>query len=368
MLLTALARAADDAAMRVQRCARLALAALVLAVQPAVAEAARYELHVLDVVSGADRTVVRSEVHEYTPLRFESGDALTLLRSGGGHDEVQRLMLADGRRTALTPQHLPGGSPPFPAVAPDGRLAAFAPVGRRPRATYRVWIGRPSGKVIAWLRPTYRFDGTVAWSSDGRQLVVLGPRRPTLWTVDVFSRTGRFVRSVALRNTRYLQSPALSPDGTRLLVNRWSTVRGGPSEASVVDLSSGQVTRLQPEREAYHDGSGGFPLSGATWSPTGAMILALRDPGLQLELFEASSLGRIQTLVPPHQVWGSASWSPDGMRALVLELGDYGNGLLMLDLTSGAPVLRELVPLGRRDIVATAWAPDSQTVAYDSSR
>src|SRR3954452_7791578 len=104
--------------MHVQRLVLIALIALVGLIGQPVGASARSELHLLDTDLGADRSVVVSAAHEYTPLVFsDSGDALTMLRSGGGHDELQRASLTDGSRTHLSSQRLPGGSDPLPAVS-----------------------------------------------------------------------------------------------------------------------------------------------------------------------------------------------------------------------------------------------------------
>jgi hypothetical protein len=66
----------------------------------------RYRLHLLHVGSGTDEVLVGSDAYEYTPLAFSGfGTELTILRSGGGHDQIQRLSLTDRRRSLPSPGH-----------------------------------------------------------------------------------------------------------------------------------------------------------------------------------------------------------------------------------------------------------------------
>jgi WD40 repeat protein len=355
--------------MHVQRLILIALIALAgLIGQPAGASA-RFELHLLDAASGADRSMVVSAAHEYTPLVFSnSGDALTMLRSGGGHDELQRMSLTDGSRTRLSSQRLPGGSDPLPAVSVDGRLVSPSPIVRGRTVRWHVWIARLNGHVITWLPRHYIDTPSVSWPPDGKRVVVVGPHAHYHWTLDVFTRTGRLVTSLALGPRPYVQAPQLSPDNMRVLLNLPPSRRRGTAQATVVDLGTGRRALLQPALAPLPSGKGREPLSWATWSPLGNVVLATRAPGLQVELFDAVSLRQTHVLSPPHQVYApSAVWSPNGQRVLLTEIGDAGDGLLMIDLSSGQPVARELAPIKRGDIVAVVWSHDSRIVAYDRS-
>src|SRR5437773_3683325 len=101
--------------MRVRRLVLLALLTISVAAPGAAARSWRYELHLVNVDDASERTLVRSDGHEYTPLAFASATTMIVLRSGGGHDQVQRLSLDDARRTSLFAQRLPSGSDPLPA-------------------------------------------------------------------------------------------------------------------------------------------------------------------------------------------------------------------------------------------------------------
>src|SRR3954468_4251539 len=94
--------------MRVQRSVLLAILAAAVLTAGATAAVPRTELHLLNVDSGADRTLIVSPpTVEYRPLEFSAaGDAVTVARSGR-RTVIQRLSLAGGTHTTLSSRRLP---------------------------------------------------------------------------------------------------------------------------------------------------------------------------------------------------------------------------------------------------------------------
>lgn len=338
-----------------------------LVAPPANAATARNELHLLDVDTGADRSLLVSPpTVEYLPLEFSAaGDAITLARSGRA-TVIQRLSLADGTRTTLSSKRLPDA---LGALSTDHRFAGAEAIVRGRTVRWHVRITRLSGSLVTWLPRHYLDSPSLAWSPDGERLVVVGPdalRHGTYrWRVDTFTRGGRLAGSLSLGYRPAAQVMQVSADDARALLNLWprdpSTAR-----ATVLDLRTGRLAALQPTLEPLTSGGGAEPVSWPAWSPAGDVIVATREPGLQIELFDGTSLDRTQILVPPAPIdHGHPTWSPDGQRVLLTELADPGTGILMIDLAGPTPVMREVVPIQRGDIDAVTWAPDSRTIAYD---
>jgi hypothetical protein len=353
--------------VHVRRSVLLAILASAVVTPGAAAATPRNELHLLDADTGADRAfLVSPPTIEYLPLEFSAGgDALTVARSGR-HTVIQRLSLADGTRTTLSSRRLPDAPG---ALSIDHRFAGAEAIVRGRTVRWHVRITRLSGRLVTWLPRHYLAPPSLAWSPDGERLIVVGPDALShgiyRWRADTFTRGGRLAGSLSLGYRPAAQVMQLSADGARALLNLWprdpSTAR-----ATVLDLRTGGLAALQPTLEPLTSGGGAEPVSWPAWSPAGDVIVATREPGLQIELFDGASLDRTQILVPPAPIaHGRPTWSPNGQRVLLTELGDQGTGILMIDLAGPTPVMREVVPIQPGDIDAATWAPDSRTIAYD---
>jgi hypothetical protein len=353
--------------MRVRRLVLLAILASGVVLPAASAAAPRNELHLLDADTGVDRPLLVSPpTVEYLPLEFSAaGDSLTMARSGR-ITVIQRLSLADGTRKTLSSGRLPEA---LGALSTNHRFAGTDAIVRGRRVRWHVRITRLSGKLVTWLPRHYLDSPSLAWSPGGERLVVVGPdalsRGTYRWRVDTFTRSGRLVGSLSLGYRAAAGVMQVSAGAARALLNLWPR-RRGTARATVLDLATGRLSALQPALDPLTSGGGAEPVSWPAWSPAGDVIVATREPGLQVELFDGASLDRTQTLVPPTPIaHGRPTWSPDGRRVLMTELGDHGTGILMIDLAGPTPAMREVVPIQRGDIDAITWAPDSRTIAYD---
>jgi serine/threonine protein kinase len=170
-------------------------------------------------------------------------------------------------------------------------------------------------------------------------------------------RHGKTVGTVGPPGTLY--SPAVSPDGTRAVVN--DGVRFGQSDLWVIDLSSGRPTRLTFARDvdspgfwsrdgtriAYSAGTGGDTLYEKASSGVGEAKELLREPGLR------------------H--WPS-DWSRDGRFLLywIWNAPKTGSDVWVLPLQGNRkPVLLLGEPFNEW---AGAFSPDMRWIAYSDLR
>lgn len=180
-------------------------------------------------------------------------------------------------------------------------------------------------------------DGVLAWSPDGRHVAIGGGR---IVVIDAYTGAVTAEWSTPGETTAL----AWSPDGQTLAagVNTAGWVYDG-----WVILYDGQGV---PQRSWYavHQDLGGL-----AWSPTGDRIVAVgntefgvwTNAGLPLYHFvNASTTGL------------SASWSPDGTRFALGEIG----GPLIIDAATGQPVNP---PIQIGDWYEVAWSPTGDRIA-----
>ena len=150
------------------------------------------------------------------------------------------------------------------------------------------------------------------------------------------------------RNTR----PSFSPDGSRLVFERWRT--GVRSDLYLLELATGDLTQL-----TLHDATDAH----GRWFPDGERIgfLSARDVGLG---FYGLGIGG----APPARLHGFESeidWarlSPDGRSVAYHDAHRRGTvDIWVLDLASGSA--RQLTGDDRREAFPV-WSPDSRRLAF----
>jgi WD40 repeat protein len=236
---------------------------------------------------------------------------------------------------ALTQVRDPGPYSGF-AVTPLGTFVAFSPDGSM------LAIGSYDGRVQLWDLRTGMFKQTltpqssrlkaVAFSKDGKKLIAAGSF-VTVWDTDNFG-PGQRIETSGLD-----VSVACWPDSTRLAV-------GGQAFAGVeiVDLSTGKVARLDPNRTDR--------VLGVALSPD-ARYLAFGED----ELVVAWSLEEKQKEFEVAAPWPRAiAFSPDGQTLATA----VQNGLQFWNARTGVPIDGLPAPRG---VVSLAYSNDGRLLA-----
>jgi dipeptidyl aminopeptidase/acylaminoacyl peptidase len=234
-------------------------------------------------------------------------------------DEIWTMRADGSERTRLT--DTPGeATSRQPDWSPDGKQVAFA----RGAEEESIWvrdfatgsehrITRPKGAVI---------DGDPDWSPDGGTIVFarhrFGRNRISTAVVAIDLATGRertLARTSSRRSLVFYGSPALSPDGTRLLYTLTKLDRTAHFAPTmyVLDVTTGKSTKV-----AARGGDG-------EWSPDGRRIAftSIRDRNgescgsdecsWQGELYLANADGTGLTRLTENKGHdGQPAWVPDG--------------------------------------------------------
>ena len=172
-------------------------------------------------------------------------------------------------------------------------------------------------------------------------------------------------------------TPAIewSPDGSKLLVQRWGY---GVRALEVRDETGKVVWTVDPRARADY----------GRWSPDGTRIAFVHvppepgpfvhvPPGLDLVLFVASSDGRLRTRIAAHV--REFSWSPDGTKlayaACARRCGPSraqgAHGLVIADASGRRAPHPVPLPTGAgapgRTLTDVQWSPDGSLIAFLSN-
>ena len=288
--------------------------------------------------------------------------------------------LPDGRRFIYYEQSA-GGGQVFAGVI-DGSLrkplvdsteaAVFAPPGfllfvrgtsllvQRLDLEAMALVGQPS-VVAADVAPGF-LSGRAAFSASETVLAFARSREGRPGELAWFDDAGRRVGAIAQPAGVEHLNPAISPDGTRIAVNRMDPHTGN-WDIWIIDAERGVQTRV-----TFHEASDSDPI----WSPDGKQILFASNRGGRAGLYTKSADGTgAETALFQSDRPGAAvvpsDWSRRG--TLVFSHSNFppaGWALSMLELSSGQPP----IPLSDRSRFA-AYAgrvsPDGQWLAYASS-
>ncbi|MGA2285671.1 MAG: hypothetical protein ABSG55_05335 [Dehalococcoidia bacterium] len=249
----------------------------------------------------------------------------------------QGRVLADGE----SPDWLLDGSEPF--WSPDGSKIAYL---RVITSSHSPWVESLNVKTadgsgpdvkVADLKDGWNLDRLVAWSPDGRSLVVPVQASPMSEMVSFDPVSGDLQRvPLADNETEY----AVDPDGSRFLVN-----------------SGGEIVGMDGSRRNLDVSQAG---SCFDWPKDGLPPLCVGPTGLKTMHFDT---GEVKTLLSGDVA--AAAWSPDGSRiALVsnlkLDVFDPATGAV----TPIAPDLNTPSPNVYGLAGWPAWSPDSSRIAF----
>lgn len=254
----------------------------------------------------------------FVSIPFEDGNAEVWMMSADGEDRRKLTSLQRENSTALAD----GGFHPatgkglsfFPAVAPDGRRAAFASILRTPATLHAVLftLDLASTALEPRVRLPWQRLGPVAWSRDGRSLAYVADVSGTyeLWTLSLTSgRTTQLTRSEL-----HMWSPSWAPSDSIVFAARPRSVgdpvlglrERGRWGLFVCDASTGSFEPLLQDRDDTFS---------PAWDPTGTRVafVSRRRDAWELNVLDVASR-RVSTLHRDPNYVDHPAWHPSGSR------------------------------------------------------
>lgn len=235
-----------------------------------------------------------------------------------------------------------------------------------PTQTFDVFDARGRRVSRRVLRTADVAAGEVAVSPDGRRIAYLGPSRDREEV-----NTGELIVAGRRLLSRARGTPAWSPDGKRIAVERWSLPDahgdegGSPPRVVILDPASGQIRRTLrgsapswlPDGRLVVFRGGSLIVDGRTilrgdqteWDAYAGRIAAGGGPVRIVNLAD----GMVTQLTD--QPVGDVSWSPDGTKLAALA----HDRILLVD-SSGA---HELTRIAGRLLFDLEWSPDGSHLA-----
>jgi Tol biopolymer transport system component len=301
-----------------------------------------------------------------TPVTVLIAGTLACGCGGASHRDAGVLLLdaATGRRERIS--SVPG----TPAWSRDGaRLYVSSDVRLTDPATQTLEVFDARGHRLArrTVRTADVAAGGIAVSPDGRRTAYVGPSRDAREV-----NTGELIVDAGARLSRVRGTPAWSPDGTRLAVERWdaASARADPGSVehprtTVLDAATGRVLRtldggapswLSDGRLLVQDGAtlvlaGRAVLHAARtdWDVSrDARRLAVGGGAVRLVDLSRGTVTRLGD-----QRVGDVAFSPDATHLAAIA----GDRVIVLD-TTGATPPRTLARIRDRSLGNVAWSPD----------
>ncbi|MGR8947631.1 MAG: Tol-Pal system beta propeller repeat protein TolB [Gammaproteobacteria bacterium] len=186
--------------------------------------------------------------------------------------------------------------------------------------TYRLQVADSDGFNARTILKSKEPLLSPAWSPSGDRIAYVSfeDKNSAIYVQNI--RTG--ARKKIVSGAGINSSPAFSPDGTRLAVTR--SKQGNP-DIYLVDIASGRQTRLTTHSAIDTE---------ASWMPNGNDLVFTSDRGGGPQIYRISAGGgKAQRLTFGMGSYNAkASVSPDGKRLAVVNGGDRGYRIAVVDL------------------------------------
>lgn len=189
-----------------------------------------------------------------------------------------------------------------------------------------------------------------SWSPDGRKLAYVAFRngRTEIYTHELASGKATRVSSRPGING----APSWSPDGRSLAM---TLSYGGSPDIYVLDIQSGQQQRITDSRSIDTE---------PNWAPDGKSLVFTSDRGGRPQLYRVpASGGGAERLTFEGKSNQRGIYSPDGKRIAMVNEGNTGYRIAVLDLAKGSFQLVSEGPLDE----SPSFAPNGQAVIYARS-
>jgi hypothetical protein len=261
----------------------------------------------LTAVSEAKSSSVGATVVAPEPLAY---DLLYTKESGANTNEIWVLDFSG----TPTPIRINAGSVSRqPSASPDGKRIAFAisqPVFGGVGEQHDIYAVDRTGLNIKWLTRSENFEDSPAWSPDGTRIAyrsattTSAPMRSYIFVMNA-DGSGQVNLTADVPPNAFLSTPAWSPDGTRIAYG--SSITDGASTRNGIWVMNADGSNKR-EITSTLTGFDGMP----SWSPDGKHIVFVRYFGGEgdLALVELATGTVTRLPVPGLQV--RPAWSPDG--------------------------------------------------------
>jgi Tol biopolymer transport system component/DNA-binding winged helix-turn-helix (wHTH) protein len=343
---------------------------------------------------------------ETHPTFSPDGNQLAYTWNGekGDNFDIYVQLVGAGRPLRLTNQPDPDFSP---AWSPDGQYIAFIRQSAKGSGVFLVPALGGHERKLADNHVTFGRGTYLAWSTDGKSLVVSDKERSDelygLFTLSV--ETGQLKRLTSPdRRLGDDKVPAVSPDGKTVAFSRGGDCDSAPNDIYLVPFTGGEPRRLTFDDRSVH---------GLTWSVDGQDVIfssnranelselwririaggkpePLRGFGEKIRFPSVSRHGnrlafarwttdpniwlidglcpacasgeRMRVLISSTRSDESAQYSPDGKRILFISdrSGKYEFWICDSEGHNSYPIASD----GRAG--AASWSPDGQQIAFDS--
>ena len=216
-----------------------------------------------------------------------------------------------------------------------------------------IWVSDAEGAEPRAVTSDPAADSMPSWFPAGDRILFLSNRQGHfgLWTLELSTRMATLLRDVG----EGIDSPRLSPDGTRIAFN-WA--RGGSTiNTWVVPVHGGEPRQLTFDREFL-----GF----ACWSPDGR-LLALqmrRAGGTHIAVMPSGGGTATQLTSDEGESWPH-SWSPDGDKiAFAANRGGLWNVRWVSRTTQEQVQVTDQSKLNAY-VRYPAWSPRGDRIAFE---
>ncbi len=273
-------------------------------------------------------------------------------------------------------------------AADTSEIGRTAPLARNGLIAFvhqeHLWVIRPDG--TGWRQLSGLIAGQhLAWSPDGERIAFSEgehSENPRIIALDI--ATGEYVSNLTERigADMYLD-PAWSPGGSRVALTAafypedgkcdgleclpylrtsiWVVNADGRDPREITDRSTIRATSptwLSEDTIAF----AGLPMLDASEG-------SLPQPAPRILEVGAGGGGKPQTMFTiPLSITGGPAWSPDGDRIAFSGIAEGPDGLFVMDVEGGEPVLVVAPGPGARDgsggIQDVAWSPDGRRLLY----